>query len=323
MELRLLGHAGLTFSVLTLGTLTWGRDTDAEESASLLGTFVDAGGSSLDVPTDWDCPTFAGRLATVRDLLEGPFADHRFTLTLRSGALPKPDGPAPTRPVHGPLTSRKHLLESLDYSLDSLGRDSVDLWVIHGPLQRVPLDEVLSAAALAYTSGRANYVGLSGFSDWDLGAATQAGLTDRVGLSALATPLSLLESAPLLSAVPHAAAAGLGILAHSPLAQGVLTGKYMHSTPPDSRAASRHLGALTAPYFGAQQGRVVEATVRAGAELDKHAAQIALAWVLSQPGITSTVVGPRTARQLETLLDGFPVRLPRELRDVLTEVAVR
>ncbi len=322
MELRLLGDAGLTLSALSLGTLTWGRDTDADEAGAIMRAYVEAGGTSLDVLSDWHCPIFAGRLETVGSLLSGPYANENLTLTMHSGTLPQAYSPTPIPPLPGPATSRKYLLESLEYSLRALGRSAVDLWVIHGPRQRVSLPEIMSAAQSAYDTGKATYVALAGFSDWDLGAASTRSYAEPPQISGMVTPLSLLDASSLKTTVPQAAAAGLGVVAHSPLAQGVLTGKYQHSTPPDSRAATAHLGPWTKEYFGNASARVVEATVRTSEELGKHPAQIALAWVLGQPGVTSAVTGPRTLRQLESLLEGFPVHLPREIREVLTEIAL-
>lgn len=323
MEIRRLGDQGLAVSTLGLGTLTWGGDTDDHEAAELLATYLDAGGNTLDVPSDWGSPTFAGRVEAVGRTINDGSHRNQLVIIVHSGNLPEPTGPLnpPPPPSLGPRCSKRNLLASLDNALHDLRTDHVDLWVIHGPRQGVTIAEIQGAAHFALATGRATYVGVAGLDEWDCGTIT-AGGSAVSGVSALAGAFSLLNAALLTPIISHGEESGLGFVALSPLAQGALVGKYRHSTPPDSRAATGHLSSLVSPYLSERHGRVVEAVYRAARSLDSTPAKVALAWVLDQPGVSTAIVGPRGPRQLDQLLAGPPVILQRELRDVLSEVAI-
>lgn len=321
MEIRRLGNHGLALSALGLGTLTWGGDTDNIEAAELLRSYLEAGGTTLDVPSDWTSPTFSGRVEAVGATIAQVTTRSNLVVVLHSGGLTEPTGPlhTPLPTKYGPRTSRRNLLASLDEALVALRTDHVDLWIIHGPRQGIAVEEMRGAAQFALDTGRAAYVGVAGLEQWDFGDITAAPAGNFAGLAA---PFSLLDASARDTLMKPGSPRGLGFLALSPLAQGVLTGKYRHATPPDSRAATSHLSSLVAPYLTEKHARVVEAVSRAATSLDTTPSAVALAWVLAQPAVTSAIIGPRNARQLEQILERPPLVLQRELRDVLSEVAV-
>ena len=326
MEIRRLGQRGLAVSALGLGTLTWGRDTDDFEAAGMLASYLESGGTTLDVPSDWASPTFEGRVRAVGAAISGGLRE-QLVVILHSGNLAEPTGGSlnvtPRQSIGrlGPKASKRNLLASLDAALTDLGTDHVDLWVLHGPRQGIPIDEMREAAQFALATGRALYVGAADLGQWDLGALTTVA-PGQEPFSALAAPFSLLDSSPRTTPMHRGSESGLGFIALNPLAQGVLTGKYRHSTPPDSRAATSHLASLVEPYLTQRHARVVEAVARAAGGLDTTPAQISLAWILAQPQVSTAIVGPRNTRQLDAILDEPVLSLQRELRDVLTEVAI-
>lgn len=330
MQIRRVGHHGLAVSALGLGTLTWGRDTDELEAADILRTFLDSGGTTLDIPSDWASTAFKGRVAAVGNVIKEVGLKPGDLVTLfHSGTLPEPTGPTAHSGAakFGPPISKRNLLASLDAGLAALGADHVDLWMIHGPHRGVHIEEIVAVTGHAIRTGRAAYVGLSGLNEWDMGSAVTLAASQPHGsgedIASTAAPFSLLSASAAGSLIPHSVAHGLGFIALSPLAQGVLTGKYRHSTPPDSRAASTHLSSLMDGYFEARAARVVEAVARTAKQLGASPTEVSLAWVLAQHGVTGAIVGPRTERQLDQILGATEMRLQRELRDVLFEVSLR
>jgi aryl-alcohol dehydrogenase-like predicted oxidoreductase len=121
--------------------------------------------------------------------------------------------------------------------------------------------------------------------------------------------------------LPAAAAVGVGVIGWSPLGRGVLTGKYRHGTPADSRAASEHFAGYVRPYLGARQARVVEAVVTAATGLDATPLEVALAWARDHEGVASVVVGARSAAQLRASLAADDLVLPEAIREALDDVS--
>lgn len=310
MELKQCGHSGLYLSALGLGTLTWGRDTDGPEAHDMLKTFVDAGGNLVECS-----PTHGEGIAV--DVLSEALSTvgrHRVALAWRGAVRRAGEG------AWVSAAGRGDLLRSLDDALARLDTDYVDMWLVE-PHPQVPLEETLEAATLAYRSGRARYVGLSRASQWELAeAVTRGALGASAPISVVEVAFSLANTSAVQT-IAELSRRGVGVIAASALAGGALTGKYRHTTPADSRAASPHLRHMVEPYLGGQARTVIEAASRAAAGLERTTGDVALAWVRDFPGVSAALIGPRTQRQLETLLD-YSEPLPEPIRQVLTEVAV-
>ncbi|MGK5730413.1 aldo/keto reductase [Streptomyces sp. URMC 124] len=313
MELRHLGRTGLRVSRLGLGTLTWGRDTDESGAAEQLKTFWEAGGTLIDtadVYADGAAEYLLGQL--MEDLV--PRRD--LVIATKSGSVPDPD-----RRFDG---SRGHLLSALDASLERLGTDHVDLWQIHAFDPHTPLEETLQAVDIAVTSGRARYAGVSNFCGWQLAMAATWQLAApgvRTRLAGTQMEYSLLQRGIEREVLPAALELGIGVLPSSPLGRGVLTGKYRHATPADSRGASEHLAPFVAPYLDETAGRVVDAVATAADGLATTALKVALAWVRDRPGVVAPIVGARTAQQLRAALSVESLTLPDEICRALDDVS--
>ncbi len=180
----------------------------------------------------------------------------------------------------------------------------MDLWLVHTWSDDAPLEETLAALDHAVSSGRTRYVGISNYSGWQTAwaASWQRAGSGRTPLAATQVEYSLVHRETELEVMPTAAALGLGVLPWSPLGRGVLTGKYRHGVPADSRAASPHFEAFVTKYLDGRSRRIVDAVVTAADGLGATPLEVALAWVRDRPGVTAPIVGARTAAQLRGAL---------------------
>ncbi|MFI1306185.1 aldo/keto reductase [Streptomyces sioyaensis] len=313
MEQRHLGRTGLRVTRLGLGTLNWARDTDEQEAADQLKAFWEAGGTlvdTADIYADGAAEYLLGRL--MEELV--PRAD--LMIATKAGSVLEAD-----RRVD---CSRRHLLAALDASLERLGTDYVDLWQLHAFDPHTPLEETLAALDLAVSSGRARYVGVSNFSGWQLAKAGTWQLAVPGGRHRLASTqmeYSLLQRGVEREVLPAALDLGIGLLPSSPLGRGVLTAKYRHGTPADSRGGSDHMAPFVAPYLDETARRVVDAVATAADGLAVTPLQVALSWVRDRPGVTAPILGARTAQQLSAALSVEALSLPDEIRRALDDVS--
>jgi aryl-alcohol dehydrogenase-like predicted oxidoreductase len=293
-----------------LGTLTWGRDTDQHEAADQLRDFVDAGGTLIDTAAAYGDGAAEELLGS---LLGGVAEREELVICTRSGISWRDGGLRVN-------TSRAAMLSGLDDSLARLRTEHVDLWLVQGWCDDVPLEETLSALEFATSSGRVRYVGFSNYSGWQTArAATLLGGMARP--VATEVEYSLVQRGVEREVLPAAQALGLGLLAWSPLGRGVLTGKYRTGTPADSRAASPHLSGFVGTYLDKRSRRVVDAVVTAADGLGCSPLEVAIAWVRDRDGVASALVGARTAAQLRGSLMSEDVELPAEIRSALDEVS--
>ncbi|MCG5214952.1 aldo/keto reductase [Streptosporangium soli] len=312
MEQRYVGRSGLSVSRLGLGTMTWGRDTGADEAAAQLRTFAEAGGTLIDtadVYTGGDAERLLGRL--IRDVVP------RSELVIATKAVLTPDGRRPCD------ASRRHLVAAADASLARLGVNDVELWQLHAFDPEVPLDETLAAVDTIVTSGRAAYAGVCNYAGWQLTAAAvaQRATPGHAPVVAVQTEYSLLARDAERELLPAAEFVGAGLLAWSPLGRGVLTGKYRTGIPADSRAATPHFAEFVRPYLDERSRRVVESVTTAAEGLAVSPLSVALSWVRDQPGVSSAIVGARTNAQLAGILQAEELMLPREIREALDDVS--
>lgn len=313
---RRAGGSGLPLGVATLGLWqNFGAARPFAEQRELVLRAVDLGITHLDLANNYGPPAGAaeesvGRLLA-RDL--APYRDE-LVIATKAGyrAWPGPYG------EHG---SRKYLLASLDRSLARLGLDHVDVFYSHRFDPRTPLEETLGALATALASGRARYVGVSSYSAVRTQQAVELARSTGLELTLHQPSYSMLNrwieqpdpAAGGRSLLDVAADAGLGVVAFSPLAQGLLTGRYLAGVPSDSRAARG--GPLRPEYLSQANLARVRALAEIAAGRGQSLAQLATAWVLRDPRITSVVLGPRTTAQLEDSVRALsgPAITPDEL----------
>lgn len=312
MQERHVGHSGLQVSRLGLGTMTFGSQVDELEAEDQLTAFLEAGGTFVDtapVYGEGRAESLVGDLLAKRGVRDDVVLASKAVVGLRRGQVVSD-------------ASHGHVLAQLDASLRALRTDHLDLWQLHAWDPLTPWEETLAALEHAVSSGRVRYVGVSNFSGWQVGVArTSATRTLGPLLVSHQVEYSLLNRTIEDEVVPAAQHLGLGTIAWSPLARGVLTGKYRSGVPSDSRAAVPQWEHFMAPYLSPECAPVVESVVRAAEGLDVSPAHVALAWVRERPTVATTLLGARTTAQLRTLLASEALDLPAEIVSALDDVS--
>ncbi len=290
---RACGRSGLQLPRLSLGLWhNFGAEADFANARALVLRSFDLGITHFDLANNYGPPPGSAE-ATFSRILRGDLAAHRDELIISTKAgYPMWDGP------YGDWGSRKSLLASLDQSLRRLGLPYVDIFYSHRPDPRTPLEETMGALAHAVRSGKALYVGLSNYNPEQTAAAAQ--LLRELGTPCLIhqPKYHLFERAPECGLIDVLRREGIGGIAFCPLAQGLLTGRYLGGIPADARAARdpRFLKPedITVEKLG--KIRRLDALARARGQ---SLAQMALAWVLREPAITSALIGASKTSQIE------------------------
>ncbi|MBE3073941.1 MAG: aldo/keto reductase [Actinobacteria bacterium] len=311
MQHRRMGRSGLSVSRLALGTMGWGAGTPVEDARDHLKAYLAAGGDFVDTAHSYADGASEEALGTML----GDLVPRGEVVICTKAGISLQTG---TRVVD---TSRRALMHQLDTSLRRLGTPYVDLWLVHTWSDDTPADETLSALEWAVTSGRARYVGVSNYSGWQAAHAATLLSANRIPLVADEIEYSLLNRIPEDELVSAGQALGFGLLPWSPLGRGVLTGKYRHGIPDESRAGS---GGLTGPAglnLTEESAQIVDAVAIAARGMDVSPAEIALAWVRDRPGVVAPIVGVRTTAQLNAALASEDLELPHELTQALNDVS--
>lgn len=315
MEYRTLGRSGAAVSTLTLGTMTFGKETDEAGAHAQLDAFVEAGGNLIDtadVYTGGTSEEIIGRwLATASP-------------KKRDGVVLATKGRFPTGPdVNDIGTSRRHLQRALEASLRRLGAEAVDLYQVHAWDPVTPLEETLETLDSFVRAGKVRYVGLSNFTGWQVQKAVATARAHGWEVPvALQPQYNLLVRELEWEVVPSCLDAGLGLLPWSPLGGGWLTGKYARDQRP---TGATRLGEDPARGVEAYDRRstqertwdVVEAVRAVADSRDASMAQVALAWLVDRPAVTSVILGARTTDQLADNLGAAGLHLSEEETAVL------
>jgi aryl-alcohol dehydrogenase-like predicted oxidoreductase len=318
MEYRQLGSSGLRVSSLTMGTMTFGGQgdfanvgtTDTDEARRQVDMCLDAGINLIDTA---DVYSNGRSEEIVGEVIKGRRDDVLLATKVRM-----PMGPGP----NDAGLSRHHLVEGCEASLRRLGTDHIDLYQVHEWDGVTPLEETLEALDSLVASGKVRYVGASNYTGWQLMKAL--GTSDRLGYERFVSQqiyYSLQARDAEYELVPAAIDQGLGILVWSPLAGGLLSGKYRRGqTPPEG---SRQLTDWNEPpvYDQDKLYDTIEVLVQIADGHGVSAAQVALAWLLGRPAVTSLVIGARTTEQLADNLAAAELTLSEEERARLDEVS--
>jgi len=295
MEYRQLGRAGVRVSALSLGTMTFGGrgvfaltgEVGLEQARRMIDASLDAGVNlvdTADIYSDGASEEIVGQVVQGRrhDLLLATKA--RFAM-----------GPGP----NDAGLSRHHLIRSCEASLGRLRTDYIDLYQVHEWDGQTRVEETLSALDHLVSAGKVRYVGCSNFSGWHVMKSLAASSREHlVGYVSQQIHYSLQTRDAERELLPLAVDQGLGVLVWSPLAGGLLSGKYRRGVAPAE--GSRHLTEWSEPPVPDQEQLydIVDALVEIGAGHGVSAAQVALAWLLTRPAVSTVIIGARTDEQL-------------------------
>ena len=305
MEYRRLGRSGIKVSPIALGTANFANPTPADEAARILGAAIDAGINLIDTADGYAEGESERMIGTA--LAESGQRDKVILATkvhFRTGPTPNHEG-----------NSRLHILRSCEQSLIRLKTDHIDLYQIHRPSDHVPIEETLSALDDLVRSGKVRYIGCSTFPGWQVMESIM--VSELKGYTRFTTeqpPYNLLDRRIENELVPLCRSYDLGVLAWSPLAMGILAGRYSSARkwPADSRAALR--GSIYAERVTEQGIAVGQRFIEVAKKYDIDPAQFALLWVKDQPGITAAVYGPRTEQQLKQIVPVLEMTLDGRMR---------
>ncbi|WP_428375261.1 aldo/keto reductase [Lichenicoccus sp.] len=306
MEYRQLGRSGLKVSALTLGTMTFGGkarfsyvgNTDQSGATRMVDIALDAGVNLLDTSDIYSS-------GTAEEILGEAIRGKRGNVLLATKAR-FPMGPGP----NDAGLSRHHLMRACDASLKRLGVDHIDLYQVHEWDGLTPVEETMAALDALIASGKVRYVGVSNFTGWQLMKAL--GAADRAGSARFISQqihYTLESREAEYELVPISLDQGLGILVWSPLAGGLLSGKYRRGQagPEDGRDFA---GWPEPPIRDeVRLYDIIEVIVEISEEHNVSAAEIALAWLLHRPAVASVVIGANTEEQLRTNLKAVDLRL--------------
>ncbi|HSD38525.1 MAG TPA: aldo/keto reductase [Rhodocyclaceae bacterium] len=319
MQYQRFGNTGLKVSRLTLGTMTFGFQTDEEVSRLILDKAAHAGVNFLDTADVYPLGGGLDKVGRTEEIVG------RWLKGKRSDFIIATKGHGKVGPNSWDQgNSRKHLLDAIDQSLARLGTDYVDLYQLHADDPDTPLDETVAALDTIVTSGRARYVGVSNFLAYRLSR-----LIGRADALKLVRPISVQPRYSLLfreierELLPLAQEEGLGVIPYNPLAGGLLTGKHKPGSAP-TPGSRFTLGAAAERYqdryWHEREFNTVEQlkqiTDKAGVSL----ITTSVAWVLANPAISTVLLGASTPEQLDATLVATEFKLDAGLKKQLDDV---
>jgi aryl-alcohol dehydrogenase (NADP+) len=306
-----LGRHGLKVSRLCLGTMVFGAQCDEAASFAVLDAADELGFTFLDTADVYPVPPDLKTAGATEEILGRWLKGRRERFVLATKFV-NPMGPGP----NDEGASRKHMIEACEASLRRLGTDRIEIYYLHRPDPRTPIEETLEAFDRLRADGKILYVGLSNFAAWQLAVAQAVVAESRLApIAALQPRYSLLFRQVERDLLPLAEGLGMGVMPYNPLGAGMLTGKYRRASepPPESRFGWGDYGRMyQGRYWSEEMFTVVDALVEVAKSESMTPAQAALAWILSRGAITAPIVGASRPDQLQETVRSLEVELSPE-----------
>ncbi|WP_019634647.1 aldo/keto reductase [Actinomadura atramentaria] len=317
MEYTQLGRTGLKVSRLVLGTMNFGPFTHEADSHKIMDAALDAGVNFFDTANMYGGPGNRGR---TEEILGTWFAqgggrrDKTVLATKVYGDMGDPDAPWPNEGRLSALNIRR----AAEASLKRLGTDRIDLYQFHHIDRATPWEEIWQAVDVLVQQGKVLYAGSSNFPGWAVARANEtAARRSSLGLVSEQCLYNLAERRAEMEVIPAAEAYGLGVIPWSPLQGGLLGGVLRKQREGvRGRSTGRAADQLADPAVRDRVERYEALCADHGLE----PGDVGLAWLLTRPGVTGPIVGPRTAEQLDSAVRAVGLELPAELLAALEEV---
>ncbi|NQW01720.1 MAG: aldo/keto reductase [Rhodospirillales bacterium] len=309
MKYKFLGRTGVEVSQLCFGTMSFGGDADAAESAKMYKACRDSGINFFDCANAYSD-------GKAEEILGGLMKDHRDELIITTKCY---NPTAKYRNSGG--SNRRHIVKAVDDSLKRLGTDRIDVQFMHQWDENTPVEETLRALELLVESGKVLYLGASNYAAWQIAKAL--GISERHGwarFDVLQPMYSLVKRQVETEILPLAGAENLGVITYSPVGGGLLSGKYgPNKRPNDGRILSN------AMYAKRYHDDWVFETAGAFTELansrGEHPVSLAVAWAGAHPHVTSPIIGARNVEQLAPALDAVTIDMTAELRGQISALS--
>jgi len=316
MELRPLGRTGVKVSSLCLGCMMFGGKTSPDDSYAIIDKALDSGINFLDTANVYSL----GRSEEVTGeaLKRNGRRNHVVLATKVHGVM---DAEDPN--MQG--NSRRHIIQQCEASLRRLQTDWIDLYQIHRPQSDIPIDETLRALDDLVRSGKVRYIGTTTYAAWQLAEAWY--IAKELGLNRFVSeqpPYNLLDRRIERELLPFAQTYGIAIIPWSPIAGGLLTGKYRRGQePPEGARFADQSNPIYRRRLNDRIYDVVEGLQPIADAKGVPLSQLALAWVLQQPGVTSPIIGPRTMEQFDDNIQALNVEITEDDRKAINRVIRR
>ncbi|MFJ2607392.1 aldo/keto reductase [Streptomyces sp. NPDC091279] len=317
MEYTQLGRTGLKVSRLVLGTMNFGPQTDEPASHAIMDAALDAGINFFDTANVYGWGENKGRTESIIGNWFAKGGERRDKVVLATKVYGNMAPEGDPWPNHDRL-SALNIRRAVDASLKRLRTDHIDLYQFHHVDRHTPVEEIWQAVDVLVQQGKILYVGSSNFPGYKIAQANEVAARrgGTIGLVSEQCLYNLAERRAEMEIVPAAQEYGLGVIPWSPLNGGLLGGVIKKQAEGGRRATGRAADALADPAGRAQ--------IQAYEDLlDKHGlepGETALAWLLTRPGVTGPIVGPRTAEQLASAVRAVELELGEELLTALDEI---
>lgn len=309
MEQRALGRSGLTVSAIGLGGNTFGATVHGDEAVRTIHAALEQGITFIDTADVYS----QGRS---EEIVGQAIADRREKVVVATKCgITLDAGP------HAGGLSRRWIMQAAEDSLRRMNTDYIDLFYAHRPDASTPIDETLRAMDDLVSSGKVRYIGVSNFKAWEvargIGISNERGLNRWTAVQNRWNLLDGLDSPELEQAAPEL---GVGIIPYTPLASGILTGKYRKGADPEAGTRAADLPRVRERITDAKLDAVER--IRAWAEERGHTpAEAGIAWLLAHPMVSSVIAGARTPEQVSANIAAASWQMTPEERDELTTIA--